>query len=305
MRYSFDEGAADDTHTTQYFEIMGNRGIYHQGWSAVTHHMTPWVKADPIPFDDDVWELYDTTTDWTQSHNLAAEQPDRLHELQRLWLIEAVRHNVMPIDDRSVERMNPDVAGRPELITGKSQRFFRGMAPLNENSAINTKNRSHSISAEVSIPASDARGTISAQGGVTGGWALSVDDGKLTYCYSYMGFDITRITAAEPLTPGTHQVRADFAYDGDGVGKGATVTVCVDGSEVGSGHVERTHSTAFSSNETLDVGIDTGPQVSDRYTGTDSRFTGDIAWVQIDLGDDSQDHLIPPEDRMRAVLGQH
>lgn len=304
MCYSFDDASAADTHTTQYFEILGNRGIYHNGWTAVTHHLTPWQPAAPVPFDDDVWELYDTTTDWTQAHNLAAEQPERLHELQRLWLIEAVRHNVVPLDDRSVERMIPAVAGRPELIKGKTQRFFRGMASLNEQSTINTKNRSHSITAEVSIPESGARGVIIAQGGVTGGWSLSVDDGKLTYSYNFLGLNTTHITAAQPLAAGTYQVRAEFAYEGGAVGNGGTVTLFVDGSEAGSGHIEHTHPIAFSANETTDIGLDTGAQVSDRYTDTDSRFTGRIEWVQIDLGDDSHDHLITAEDHMRLAMGR-
>jgi arylsulfatase A-like enzyme len=304
MRYSFDDAAAADTHTTQYFEMVGNRGIYHNGWTAVTHHSTPWIPGQPVPFDDDVWELYDTTTDWTQSHNLAQEQPDRLHELQRLWLIEAVRHNVLPLDDRTVERMNPDLAGRPELIKGTTQRFFRGMAGLNEHSTINTKNKSHTITAAVSIPGSNPRGVIFAQGGLGGGWALSVDDGKLTYTYNFLGLNTTHITAPDQLTPGTHQVRAEFAYDGGGLGKGAGITLYVDGSQVADGHVDQTQSMIFSADETADVGFDAASQVSDRYSDSDSRFTGNIDWVQIDLGDDSHEHLITAEDRLKVAMAR-
>ena len=304
MRYSFDDEAAPDTHTTQYFEMMGNRGIYHNGWTAVTHHSTPWKADPPVPFDDDVWELYDTTTDWAQAHNLAAEQPDRLHELQRLWLIEAVRHNVLPLDDRTVERMNPDIAGRPELIKGKSQRFFRGMTGLNEHTTINTKNKSHTVTAAISVPESGANGVIFAQGGLGGGWALSVDDGKLTYTYNFLGLSTTHITAPEPLTPGDHQVRAQFAYDGGGLGKGAEITLFVEDSQLTTGHIETTHPIMFSADETAEVGLDAGSQVSDRYSDHDSSFTGDIAWVQIDLGDDSHDHLITPEDRMRVAMAK-
>jgi arylsulfatase len=304
MRYTFDDEAAADTHTTQYFEMAGNRGIYHNGWTAVTHHSTPW-KTDPLPaFDDDVWELYDTTTDWTQSHNLASEQPERLHELQRLWLIEAVRYNVLPLDDRTVERVNPDLAGRPELIKGTTQRFFRGMAGLNEHSIINTKNKSHMITAAVTVPERQAHGVIISQGGVGGGWAFSVDDGKLTYSYNFLGLNTTHISAAEPLTPGTHQVRAEFAYDGGGLGKGAGITLFVDDSQVAEGHVERTHPLIFSADETADIGVDHGSHVSDRYKDTDTKFTGDIDWVQIDLGGDSHDHLISPEDRLNVAMAR-
>jgi arylsulfatase A-like enzyme len=304
MRYSFDAADAADTHTTQYFEIMGNRGIYHNGWTAVTHHSSPWIAGQLPAFDDDVWELYDTTTDWTQSRNLAQEQPDRLHELQRLWLIEAVRHNVLPLDDRTVERVNPDIAGRPELIKGTMQRFFRGMAGLNEHSVINTKNKSHTVTAAVTVPESGASGVIIAQGGLGGGWALSVDDGKLDYTYNFLGLNTTHITAPEPLTPGAHEVRAQFAYDGGGLGKGAGITLSADGNQLASGHIEATHPIAFSADETADIGVDHGSQVSDRYNDTNSRFTGDIEWVQIDLGDDSHDHLITPEDRMRVAMAR-
>ena len=304
MRYSFDDPAAADTHTTQYFEMMGNRGIYHNGWTAVTHHSTPWVAAQLPAFDDDVWELYDTTTDWTQSRNLAQEQPDRLHELQRLWLIEAVRHNVLPLDDRTVERINPDIAGRPELVKGKTQRFFRGMAGLNEHTTINTKNKSHTVTAAVSVPESGADGVIFSQGGLGGGWALSVDDGKLNYTYNFLGLDTTHITAPEPLAPGAREVRAHFAYDRGGLGKGAGITLFEDGKQVTTGRIERTHPIIFSADETANVGADAGSPVSDRYSDGNNSFTGDIEWVQIDLGDDSHDHLITPEDRMRVAMGK-
>jgi arylsulfatase A-like enzyme len=304
MRYSFDAADAADTHTTQYFEMLGNRGIYQNGWTAVTRHVIPWIQATPVAFDDDVWELYDTTTDWTQSHNLAAEQPDRLHELQRLWLIEAVRYNVLPLDDRQVERMNADLIGRPQLIRGKSQRLFRGMAGLNEHSIINTKNKSHTITAAVTIPESGARGVIIAQGGSIGGWALFVDDGKLSYCYNFLGLFVTHVTAPDPLAAGAHQVRAEFGYDGGGLGKGATITLYVDGNQVAEGHIERTQPIVFSLDETADIGTDHGSPVSDRYSVSDCRFTGDIEWVQIDVGDDSQDHLVTPEDRMQVAMSR-
>src|SRR5262245_30293747 len=173
MAYTFDDADAGERHETQYFEMFGNRGIYHKGWTAVTKHRTPWQTGGdaPVPaFDDDVWELYDTTTDWTQAHDLAKEHPDKLHELQRLWLIEAVKYNVVPLDDRFAERGNPEIAGRPELITGKKQRVYPGIGRLTEWAVLNMKNKSFSITAQVHVPKDGPDGVIVAMGGITGGF---------------------------------------------------------------------------------------------------------------------------------------
>jgi arylsulfatase len=168
MAYSFEDAETPDQHETQYFEMFGNRGIYHKGWTAVTRHRTPWLTgAAELPaFDDDNWELYDTNTDWSQAKDLAKEHPDKLHELQRLWLIEAVRYNVLPLDDRFAERGNPGLAGRPELLRGNRQLLFGGMGRLTEGSILNTKNKSHAVTAEVVVPESGAEGVIIAQGGM-------------------------------------------------------------------------------------------------------------------------------------------
>jgi arylsulfatase A-like enzyme len=166
MAYSFDDAQAPERHETQYFEMFGNRGIYHKGWTAVTRHRTPWEFAQVrLPaFDDDVWELYDTTQDWSQTHDLAAETPQKLHELQRRWLIEAVKYNVLPLDDRAAERANPDMAGRPQLVKGNRQLLFGGMGRLTEGSVVNIKNKSHAVTAELEVPESGAEGVIVAQG---------------------------------------------------------------------------------------------------------------------------------------------
>src|SRR6187455_1914028 len=163
MMYSFNDANAADRHETQYFEMFGNRGIYHKGWTAVTKHRTPWeTGADAVvpAFDDDVWELYDTTTDWTQAHDLAKEHPDRLHELQRLWLIEAVKYNVVPLDDRFAARGIPELAGRPTVIQGNRQLVFNGMGRLPEWSVVWFKNTSYSFTADVEVPESGAEGVI-------------------------------------------------------------------------------------------------------------------------------------------------
>jgi arylsulfatase len=305
MVYSFDDSEATERHQTQYFEMFGNRGIYHKGWSAVTKHRTPWVYAfgtKTIAFDDDVWELYDGSRDWTQAHDLAKEQPDRLHELQRLFLIEAAKYHVLPLDDRLSERLNPDLAGRPTLIRGKSQLLFPGMGGLNENCVVNVKNTSHTITAELVVPAGGVDGVLINQGGRTGGWALYVVDGHLTYTYNFVGIELTRVAAQQPLPAGEHQVRMEFAYDGGGIGKGGLVSLYVDGQPVGSGRVGRTHIVQFSFDETTDVGRDTGSPVTDDYPARDNAFNGTIKWIRIDLGDDDHSHLLPAEAQLDFLM---
>ena len=181
------DGDAAETHDVQYFEMFGNRGIYHNGWTAVTKHRTPWKADTPPPFDEDVWELYGPD-DWTQAHNLAAENPEKLAEMQRLWLIEAVKYNVVPLDDRSFERINPDLAGRPQLIQGTTQLLFTGMR-VSENCVLALKNKSHSVTANITVPESGASGVIVTQGGSVGGWSLYAHEGRLKYCYNFFGIE--------------------------------------------------------------------------------------------------------------------
>jgi len=296
------DGTAPENHIVQYFEIMGNRGIYHDGWTAVTKHRTPWKADTPPPFDDDVWELYGPD-DWTQARDLVAERPEKLAELQRLWLIEAVKYNVVPLDDRGFERINPDIAGRPQLIRGTSQLLFPGMR-VSEGSMINIKNKSHRVAAEVTVPDGGAQGVIVTQGGQAGGWSLYVHDGRLTYCYNFFGIQYFIIPADEPLAAGQHQVRMEFTYDGGGLAKGGDVTLYCDGTPVGTGRVEMTIPMGFSADEACDVGSDTGSPASTDYGPTGNRFTGHIDWVQIDIGEDNHDHLITPADRIALAMGK-
>ncbi|PEG36726.1 arylsulfatase [Mycolicibacterium duvalii] len=302
MMATLRDADAAETHQVQYFEIMGNRGIYFQGWTAVTKHRTPWTADSPVPFDSDVWELY-APGDWTQAHDLAAENPAKLAELQRLWLIEAAKYNVIPIDDRSYERINPDIAGRPQLIRGDSQLLFDGMR-VSEWCVLNLKNKSHSVTANVDVPEAGADGVIITQGGSVGGWTLYAHENKLKYCYNYFGIDYFITAAAEDIPAGKHQVRMEFSYDGDGLGNGGDVMLYYDGREVGRGRVERTQPMAFSADEACDVGCDTGSPASPDYGPTGNRFSGTIEWVQLDLGDDSQDHLIKPEDRFNIAMAR-
>jgi arylsulfatase A-like enzyme len=306
MRYAFDEAEAAERRETQYFEMFCNRGIYHQGWTAVTRHSTPWVMAELPPFQDDVWELYDTNTDWSQAHDLAAEMPEKLGELQELWLEEARKYNVLPLDDRRVERFNPDLAGRPMLIKGDSQLLFGGMGRLSENATINIKNKSHSVTAEVEVSDEAAEGVIISQGGAYGGWSLYAKGGRPKYCYNLFGVQLFHVEGEAPIAAGRHQVRMEFTYDGGGLGKGGTATLYVDGGQVGEGRVEGTVPMIFSGDETADVGRDTASPVSDDYDAESSIFTGTVNWVQIDLGDDAADadHLITPEERFRVAMAR-
>lgn len=293
---------APESHQVQYFEMMGNRGLYHQGWTAVTKHRTPWKTDTPPPFDADVWELY-APDDWTQARNLVAENPQKLAELQRLWLIEAVKYNVVPLDDRGFERINPDIAGRPQLIRGNTQLLFPGMR-VSEGSTVSVKNKSHQVTADVTVPDGGAAGVIVTQGGQAGGWSLYVHEGLLKYCYNFFGIHYFIVVAEAPLPPGEHQVRMEFAYDGGGLAKGGDVTLYYDGEPVGSGRVDITIPMGYSADEACDVGRDTGSPASPDYGPSGNRFTGKIDWVQIDIGEDSHDHLITPQDRMNLAMGK-
>jgi arylsulfatase len=303
MVYSFDEARAPDRHETQYFEMFGNRGIYHKGWTAVTKHRTPWetgVEVKTPAFDDDVWELYDTTTDWSQAHDLAKKHPDKLHELQRLWLIEAVKYNVVPLDDRFAARAFAEQVGRPELIKGKRQLLFSGMGRLTEHVVLWMKNTSYSLTAEVVVPESGAEGVILAQGGVSGGQSLYAKGGKPKFCYNFFGLEQTYVEGTQKIPPGTHQVRMEFAYDGGGIGKGGTVTLFIDGAAVGEGRLEQTEAMFFSADETLDLGNEFGSPVTTDYG--QRKFSGEVNWVEIDLGLDDHSHLIAPEDRLNVAM---
>jgi arylsulfatase len=306
MLYAFNDADAPERHDLQYFEMFGNRGIYHKGWSAVTKHRTPWVMvgADLVPFDDDLWELYDGTTDYSQARNLAADQPEMLHKLQRLWLIEATKYNVLPMDDRGAERLNPELAGRPTLIHGTSQLFFPGMGRLSENSVVSIKNRSFAVTADVEITRRATEGVVIAQGGRFGGWSLFFKDGKAKFVYNVLGIREFAIEADTAIAEGGHQVRAEFAYDGGGLAKGGDVTLYYDGVTVGAGRVDATHPMMFSADETTDVGYESGTTVSADYDSRSSRFTGKLAWVQIDLGTDDHDHFVDPEERLRIAIAK-
>jgi arylsulfatase len=282
-----------------------NRGIYHKGWTAVTRHTTPWVMAETGPLDADVWELYGPD-DWTQATDLAAENPEKLAELQRLFLIEAGKYNVLPLDDRRAERFNADLAGRPQLIRGSRQLLFGGMGRLSENSIVVVKNKSHAVTAEIIVPEAGLEGVIIAQGGAFGGWTLYAKDGKPAYCYNLFGLQQFKVYGDTAIPEGEHQVRMEFTYDGGGLGKGGDVNLFVDGEKVGEGRVDATVPMAFSADETTDLGSDTATPVTDDFVGGQTEFSGRVSWVEIDLGEDAvdHDHLITPEERLRVAMAR-
>jgi arylsulfatase A-like enzyme len=304
MAPTFDNPAAPEHRNTQYFEMFVNRGIYNRGWTAVTRHSIPWKPTDMPAYDDDVWELY-APDDWTQARDLAADQPDKLRELQRLFLIEATRYNVLPLDDRRFERFNPDMAGRPQLVRGSSQLLFEGMGRLSESSVIAIKNKSHAVTAHIEVPDGGGEGVLIAQGGAYAGWSLYLHEGRPAYCYNFFGLSRVKVRGEQQVSPGEHQVRMEFAYDGGGLAKGGDVTLYVDGEQVGEGRVEHTVPMVFSADETTDLGRDSATPVSDDH-GYENAFTGRVRWVQIDIDDAAEDpdHLISPEELLRVAMAR-
>jgi len=284
MVYTFDDARAKDRHKTQYFEIFGNRGIYHDGWLAHTVHRAAWEFAPRRPLLEDQWELYNVDSDFSSANDLAAKNSTKLKELQELFLKEAVRNQVLPIDDRGTERVNAALAGRPDLMGGRtSLTVFEGMIGMSENVFINTKNRSHSITAEIEIPDGGANGVILSQAGRFGGWSLFVKDGKPMYAYNFLGLKTYKVASKRALAAGTAIVRYEFAYDGGGVGKGGTGTIFVNGEKVADGKLDRTQPNIFSADEGADVGQDGETPVTDDYKEKDNKFTGKIHKIVIEI----------------------
>jgi arylsulfatase len=281
--YTFADSKAPDRHTTQYFEIFGNRSIYNDGWLAGTVHRAAWEFKVRRPLEDDIWELYDTRTDFSLANDLAAKIPAKLKELQDLFLSEAVKYSVLPLDDRTQERFVAALVGRPDLMAGRtSLTVYDGMIGMSEHVFINLKNKSHTITAEVEIPKQGANGVILAQAGRFGGWSFYLKDGKPTYTYNWLGLQRYTVAATQAVPAGKATIRFDFAYDGGGMGKGGTGTLFVNGKSVATGRIERTQFAVYSADEGADVGADEGTPVTEAYK-VPFKFTGKIASVTIDL----------------------
>lgn len=286
MVYSFDGAKAPSTRGTQYFEMFANRAIYNDGWVATTTPTTPpWVAvAEAIdPIDGYEWELYNVEEDFSQAKNVAAANPEKLRELQRLFYIEAVKHDVLPLDNSKVERL--DVQNRPSLTRGRKEFvYYDDMTRIPEGSAPDLKNKSFGISAVVNVPDDGTEGMIMTQGGRFCGVGLYLLKGRPVFHYNVCGVDRHTVQAPDPLGPGRHVVTVDFNYDGGGVGKGGALTLSVDGKTVGSKQVPRSVAFRMSLDETLDIGVDTGTPVSEDYQ-LPFRFTGEVEKVTISLAD--------------------
>jgi len=283
MLYSVDDAAAKDRRTTQYFEMFGNRGIYHEGWVACTRHSIPWLLTENPPLSSDVWELYNIEEDFSEANNLAASNPEKLKELQEVFNSEAIKNNVFPIDDRRAERFNAAVAGRPDLMGPRtSLSVYEGMVGIAENAFINVKNTNYTITADVEIPASNANGVIIAQAGRFGGWTLFMKNGKLQHEYNYFGLDRTKLASTKTVSPGNHVFKYEFLYDGGPPGSGGTSVLYIDSEKVGEGKIAKTQPFFYSADEGVDVGVDGETAVSNDYKEGDNEFTGKINKVTVE-----------------------
>jgi arylsulfatase A-like enzyme len=285
LAYSFDDTKAKERHGTQYFEIFGNRAIYHDGWLAGTVHRAPWEIQVRHPLAEDVWELYDVRKDFSLTSDQAKANPKKLGEMQKLFMTEAAKYKVLPIDDRVFERITASDVGRPDVMAGRtSLTLGEGMTGMMENVFIDVKNRAHTITAEVDIPQGGANGVILAQGGRFGGWSLYMKDGKPAYTYNFLGLNQYTVAASEILPEGKAKLVFDFAYEGGGMGKGGIGTLSVNGRKVVEGRIERTQARFFSADETADVGIDDAtPVVAGIGEGSETRFSGKIEKVVIEV----------------------
>ncbi len=283
MLYCFDDADAADRHTTQYFEMFGNRAVYHDGWFAGTVHVPPWAPPKNR-FPDDRWELYHVAKDFSMSTDLADEHPEKLAQLQSVFLAEAVKYKVLPLDDRRTELFNPELAGRPDLMFGrKSLTLYEGMGSLMENDFINIKNTSFDIEAEIDANGAQTNGVIVQQGGRFGGWSLYVKEGRPVFAYNYLGLKTFKTDGEAVLPQGKSKVTMNFAYDGGKTGAGGTATVSINGEKVGSVRVAKTQPAVFSADETANVGKDAETSVSDDYNAESSHFNGKIGKVTVSV----------------------
>ncbi len=306
MAYTFDNPDAESTHTTQYFEMFGNRGIYQDGWTAVTRHSLPWVTEKLPNLDADEWELYDTNKDWSQAHDLSDEMPEKLREMQDLFMIEAAKYNVFPLDDRRYERFNASRAGRPDLPGNRtSMTFYPGMDHLMENTVLNVKNRSYSATAEVEVAEGKTDGVIIAQGGRFGGWAMYVKDGKPKFAYNYFDQTIFYVEGTEKLPEGTVNVRYHFDFTDKTPGGGGTGRLYINDKQAGEARIDKTIANIFAADETMDIGVDLAMPVTDDYPeGAENRFQGAVNWVRIDLEDNDISHQVPEDLVYKAIVAR-
>ena len=306
LAYTFDDAKAPGRHTTQYFELVGNRGIYKDGWMANTTPLRlPWVTVGEEPNPNDFkWELYNINEDFSQANNLADKYPDKLKELQEAFDVEAKAHNVYPLDSSFASRADPSI--RPSLTRDRTEfTYFPGMIRIPEGSAPDFKNKSWTVAAEVKIPNGGANGVLATIGGRFGGWALLLRDSKpeFVYAFSNQPQDKFRVGSDQPIPPGNHIIRFKFAYDGGGIGKGATGTLLVDEKQVAEGKIPQTIGIRFSLDETFDIGEDTGTPVSEDYADKmPNRFTGALEKFVVVL--EPEKLSAEEKDRLRKELSK-
>jgi arylsulfatase len=280
MNYSFEDAKAADARKTQYFEIFGNRGIYHDGWFAGTLHRAPWERIPRRALTEDIWELYNVNEDFSQANNLADKNPEKLAELQKVFMDEAVKYNVLPIDDRLLIRLDPVAAGRPDLMGGRtSLTLYEGAVGLPENAFINVKNKSKTITADVTVPAK-ASGVMLVQGGDFGGWTFYMKDGTPAYTYNWLGIEQFDVVAKQKVPAGQHTLKLEFAYDG-GHGGSGTASIFLNDKKIGEGKIAKTQGGMFGVDETADVGVDQNTPVNPAYKGK-TKFTGKINKVTVE-----------------------
>jgi arylsulfatase len=280
LAYSFDDAKAAEKHKVQYFEMFGNRGVYEDGWYARTIHRPAWLQKPLHPLLEDQWELYNTNEDFSLSNDLAAQNPDKLKEMQTLFMQEAEKYHVLPLDDRLLERTNAELMGRPTVMGKRtSVTYGEGMKGMGVDIFIDLRNKSYSITSEVAVDAK-GNGVIVCQGGRFGGLSLYMKDGKPAFSYNYLGMESTQIMAPEALKPGNYKLVYDFKYDGGGMGKGGIGTLYVNDKKVAEKRLEKTQPGLFSVDDLADVGVDDGTHVADY--GKSSKFSGKIEYVTIE-----------------------
>jgi len=285
MTYTFADKDAPGRRTTQYFEMFCNRALYHNGWVAgCLHGRAPWITAGSVSLDDDTWELYNIEEDFSQANDLAAREPKKLRELQDLFMAEAAKYNVLPLDDRFAERADP--ALRPSHLRGKTHFVYpAGAVRIPERSSPYTKNLHHTLAAEVDIPKSGAEGVLVCCGGHTGGFTLFLKDGRLHWEHNYYNETRYRVSSTAPIPTGRHVLSAEVKVDKEGKFEtGGSVTLRLDKAPIGEGRFDKQIGGFFTANESFDIGCDTVSPVSDQYE-TPFAFTGTIHRVLVDTSE--------------------
>jgi hypothetical protein len=281
LEYTFNDAGAKERHSLQYFEMMGNRAIYNDGWLARTIHQAPWNPKPYAVLKDDKWELYNTREDFSLSNDLATKDPGKLKNMQDLFMKEAEKYHVLPIDDRRFERLNAAAVGRPTMMQGKTTMTLgEGMKGMGSDIFISLFNTSYSITADVEVPI-NGNGVIVCQGGRFGGISFYVREGKPAFTYNFLGLEQFQAIASQPLKPGKYILSYDFKYDGGGTGKGGTGTISVNGVKVAEARIAKTEKSIFSGDDLADVGVDEGTPVADY--GPSSKFNGKIDKVTISI----------------------